>query len=247
MKRIVKSPDRVKFAQQLKSEGYSNQFIADQIGVVECTIRNWLDPEKYEEHKQRAMRWQVQNLDLCYFRIKEKRKLMTQEDRDRQCAKQRQRYASNPNFRSAMRRLSGRYRNTAQGYLSSKIRSATLGWSDRYPAIHKNLMNAVVGMSRDEFTKKLEGNGWIDHVVPLCAFDLSNPQHLVRCMYHSNIRLTSARENMLKGPKIPEGLDIMSLPWVGTEDAIVQATTFISSKLKKIRRDELNHRFTFEI
>jgi transposase len=243
MKRVVKTPDKVRLAEALKREGNSNQFIADRFGVAECTIRNWLDPVKYEEHKTRALRWQGQNMDLCLFRIKERRKLMTQADRDRLSAKQRVRYATNPKFRSSLRKLTQRYRGTAQRYLASRVRSATLGWSDRYPKVHEGLMKAVVGMSLEDFSKKLERDGHIDYVVPICAFDLTNPHHLVRCLYHSNVRLMSDQEN---GSRTEEGLDIMSLPWVKTEDAIIQATTFISKQLKSLRRDELNHRFDFQ-
>jgi hypothetical protein len=96
------------------------------------------------------------------------------------------------------------------------------------------MMEAITGMSREEYTNLFSASGESDHVVPLCAFDLTNPEHVVRAAYHTNVRIIPVRNNQIKGKAIPEGLDIMSLPWSKNPAAIDLAQAFIARQLARL-------------
>lgn len=44
----------------------------------------------------------------------------------------------------------------------------------------------------------------IDHIFPVCAFDLNNPDHIRLCWHPDNLRWLEASENMSKGDKYNE-------------------------------------------
>lgn len=49
------------------------------------------------------------------------------------------------------------------------------------------------------------GSNWhIDHIIPVTAFDLGNPEHVRRCFHFSNLRPLLARENLRKGNRITD-------------------------------------------
>ena len=49
------------------------------------------------------------------------------------------------------------------------------------------------------------GSHWhIDHIIPVTAFDLENPEHVSRCFHFSNLRPLPARENLRKGNRITD-------------------------------------------
>lgn len=82
----------------------------------------------------------------------------------------------------------------------------------------------LLGCSFPEFKRFLErqfrsgmawsnyGDHWhVDHIVPVAAFDLSDPDQLRRCFHFSNLRPLRARENLRKSkrityPQLPLGL-----------------------------------------
>lgn len=233
---MKKNPLAVAQATAMYSEGKTHREIAQHFGISQTTVRQWIDPEYFREHKDRIIRWQKEHKDLVNAYSKERRKGFTQEQRDRHAAKQRQRYINDPKWRENLRRLAIKHRRTEQGYLAGKVRRMTIGHSDRHCPTHQKAMTAITGLTREEFAKRFGGDGHFDHIIPIKAFDLTDPFHLVRCLHPSNLRIVSPRENMLKGPKYDQSIDILSLPWVGTEDAIVQAETFISSQLLRLER-----------
>ena len=110
------------------------------------------------------------------------------------------------------------------------MRVATNSFGGSQVAKSENFMAAVSGLSKDEFQKKFhrpEGHVF-DHIIPVCAFNLLDPEHLVRCCYWQNIRIVPHEVNQEKGEK-HSCADVMSLPWVGTPDALAAAKRFISS------------------
>ena len=56
------------------------------------------------------------------------------------------------------------------------------------------------GMSWENY-----GRHWhIDHIMPVVAFDLNDPQQVRRCFHFSNLRPLSARENLRKNSRITD-------------------------------------------
>ncbi len=211
--------------------------IAEYFGISQSTVRQWTDPEYYARAKWEQTERQKANPEKFNAQCRERRKHFTRERLDKDCERQRKRYAANPKIREQLRQLATKHRNTAQGRISMKIRLATLGHANRFPKIFGPFMQAVTGQTREEFTKRFQDKeGEFDHIIPLCAFDLTNPEHLVRACWKGNVRVIEPRKNQMKGRKVPEGLDIMSLPWVGTQDALVQAQTFISRQLAALEK-----------
>jgi hypothetical protein len=57
--------------------------------------------------------------------------------------------------------------------------------------------------------KFTEGMSWenygkwhIDHIIPCCAFDLTDPQEQLKCFHHTNLQPLWAEDNLKKGDKI---------------------------------------------
>lgn len=94
----------------------------------------------------------------------------------------------------------------------------------------REFMGKVIGKERYEFLGMYQPE-WgkeFDHIIPLSAFDLTNPEHLLRACHHTNIRYISASENRSKQAKVLPGTDIMALPRVAGDDALMAARIFIS-------------------
>lgn len=61
----------------------------------------------------------------------------------------------------------------------------------------------TTGMTWDSYGPK----GWhMDHIIPVCSFDLSNPDEVARCFRYTNIQPLWAEDNAAKGSKIPQEL-----------------------------------------
>lgn len=77
--------------------------------------------------------------------------------------------------------------------------------------------NELLGCSYVEARRWIEakfkrGMGWhntgeweIDHVIPIAAFDLSNPAHIARVNHYSNLQPLWKHENRAKSDRIPVG------------------------------------------
>jgi transposase len=231
-----RTAENIEKAKAMDAQGMSRRAIGEVFGVTEGAIRCWLDPEQYAAKKARIAQWQRDNPDKLSAYQKERRKHFTREQLDRECAYQRRRYRDIPAVRERLRGLAAQYRRTAQGRLALKVRLMVLGYSNRFPLLFGPLMAAITGLTREQFAARLAGEGEIDHIVPVCAFDLTDPEHLVRCNHPSNIRLVSSQTNQRKGGKVPAGLDVMTLPWSGNPDALAQAESFISRQLARLDR-----------
>lgn len=56
------------------------------------------------------------------------------------------------------------------------------------------------GMSWDNWTT----DGWhIDHIVPLCSFDLTDPEQLKKACHYTNLQPMWAEDNLKKGRRYP--------------------------------------------
>ena len=231
-----KTPERIEQAKALYSEGKTHAEIASVFGISQTTVRQWIDPEYYATHTRRALDWQKRNSELINTRQSIRARTASPEQRQKRNEQQRLRYTQSPTYRATLRRLQDKYGLTAQGTLARTVRQLSHGHADRHSPIHTAFMTAATGMARTEYTERFKGDGVFDHIIPLCAFDLTNPDHLLRALHPTNLRLVPAAVNMEKGKKIPADLDIMALPWIRTEDALTQAQTFISMRLAKLER-----------
>jgi len=60
------------------------------------------------------------------------------------------------------------------------------------------------GMSWENYGK----NGWhLDHIIPLSAFDLTDPEQLKIACHYTNIQPLWARDNLVKSNKIPNNME----------------------------------------
>lgn len=76
---------------------------------------------------------------------------------------------------------------------------------------------SLLGCTFEDFRRNIErqflrgmnwknyGSHWhIDHIIPVTAFDLGNPEHIRRCFHFSNLRPLLAQENLRKGKRITD-------------------------------------------
>lgn len=234
--KISRSPDSVARARDLYLSGMTHREISAQFGISQTTVRQWIDDGYYREHKALAARWQIDHPDQVKSILSRHRAGWPAWKREMYNAVQRRRYSDIPGVRENHRRLAKKYRETAQGYISQKIRVIALGHADKGGPLFSDFAAAVTGLSRADFSDRFGGEGEFDHVIPLIAFDLTNPDHLVRAMHPSNIRVIPRRENQRKGGRVAGAPDILSLPWVNCPDALVRAEAFIARCLSTLER-----------
>lgn len=222
-------------AKAMRAEGKSLNEIGRVIGRNESTIRVWLDPVKYAAHKAKAIRWQAEHKDRVNELQRKRNREITDEGRARRAAYARRQYATKPEVRERLRMHAAKRRRTGQGYIEGKVRQITLGHADRMAPTFTGLMEAATGMSRDQFSALMAGEGNIDHIVPIVAFHLIDPTHLLRCLHPSNVRVISREENQRKGDSGRE-VDIEALPWINTPDSMARAEIFILRCLNRCGR-----------
>lgn len=76
--------------------------------------------------------------------------------------------------------------------------------------------NRLVGCDADELMEHLKskftegmsfdnyGDWHMDHIIPCCAFDLTNPEEQYKCFHYTNIQPLWAKDNEKKGGKLPD-------------------------------------------
>lgn len=127
-------------------------------------------------------------------------------------------------------RKSKQYHGSRQRQLYLRIRVSLCQYAGGNTSGNKGFMRAITGLTIEQFREKFKrvDGMTFDHVVPCSAFDLTKPEHVVRACYWENIKLLPKSENERKSDSVPVGLDIMSLPWVGTNEALLAAWRFIT-------------------
>lgn len=233
-----RTDEKINRVKELREQGKTLMEIGFEFGVGESTVRLWLmSPEEYAKKKSEAVAWQRENKSLVNQRQREKVVNRSREQKDKVNTYARLRYAMSPKMRDLMRAASKRNRRTAQGAIAQRIRIANLSYADRMAPCHMAFMEAVTGLSKKNYTRRFgyEPGTEFDHIVPICAFDLTNPEHVVRCCYWKNLRVVPVKENQYKSDNGRE-IDVITLPWVGTKEALAAANLFITKVLKKLDR-----------
>lgn len=230
MKSTKRTPENISEAIRMEQAGDSRRVIAEKFGISQTTVRQWIDPAYYRAQVAATLLRQKTNPP------KQKRWCdLTQEQRDIRNAWQRKHYASSPEFRARMNQYGALYRSRPQGAMASRVRRATLGYAGRCSPIWLPFMRSVTGLTQQQFTIRFQGEGDFDHIIPLIAFDLCDPQQLVRACYIGNIHLIPRAINQSKGDT-GRDYDVMSLPWIETDLALMLADTMISRVLVKLNR-----------
>lgn len=108
-------------------------------------------------------------------------------------------------------------------------------------AIHKYLgISHLVyrGYLQSQFTSSMSwdnyGKEWqIDHIVPMCLFDLNDPKEIALCWCLDNIRPIRTQENRLKGAAIEASYFILLNKQPINEQDFAQLTNRINGYLYK--------------
>jgi hypothetical protein len=156
------------------------------------------DPANKERIKKQKTRYYKENFHI----IKKGRAIYYQKNKDR--------------FRERRRKYEQRqYQTNPQFALSSKIRSR-IRISIKKANVQKSTRTIdLIGCSYEFLRKHIEnqfreGMAWdkpnsfhIDHIRPLCSFDLSDNQQLKSACHWSNLQPLYPKENWKKGTKMP--------------------------------------------
>lgn len=219
----------------MRAEGKSLNEIGRCLGRDGTTISCWLNPEKYARHKANALRWQAEHKEHVNVRQRERNRNLSDEGRARRAAYARRQYATKPEVQERLAMHAAKRLRTGQGYLELKVRQITLGHADRFAPTFTGLMEVATGMTQEQFSAHLSGDGTVDHIVPIVAFHLIDPAHLLRCLHPSNVRVISREENQRKGDS-GRDVDIEALPWINTPDSMARAEIFILRCLNRCGR-----------
>ena len=107
---------------------------------------------------------------------------------------------------------SSRYKTDAKYKISTLIRGSFKQAFDIYTKNGKIKTIKEYGIDIKAIIEKLgkppqDGRQYhIDHIFPVSAFDLTNPEHIKLCWHPDNLRWLEASENMSKGNKYNEEL-----------------------------------------
>lgn len=115
----------------------------------------------------------------------------------------RQKFHKNVNFKLAANlrsRLNDAIANNRKGGSAVRDLGCSI-WYLKYHLENQFYDNQVTGdkMSWENYT----WNGWhVDHIIPLCSFDLTKRDEVLRACHYTNLQPLWAKENMSKGGKI---------------------------------------------
>ena len=106
----------------------------------------------------------------------------------------RNRYRTDPNFRLRLR-LRTRLNEVVKGRVKAGSAVADLGCSI------EELKKYLERQFQQGMSWANHGQWHIDHVIPLCSFDLSNREQFLKACHFTNLQPLWAEENMSKGAK----------------------------------------------
>jgi hypothetical protein len=117
--------------------------------------------------------------------------------------------------RTRIRAYQRKYRSDTTRHIAHNLRNRLSKFIKKRSG--RSSTESLLGCTFEEFRNYIEaqfirginwknyGSHWhLDHIIPVTAFDLGNPEHLKRCFHFSNLRPLPARENLSKGSKITD-------------------------------------------
>jgi len=134
-------------------------------------------------------------------KIKAYKKVYRKENKEEITAYRRERYKNDPNFK--MRTL-----------LRSRLRKVLKGNTKTGPTMKlvgctvAELWLHIEGLFEPGMTRENNGNGegfWhLDHKIPCCSFDFSDPEQQKICFHYTNLQPLWCKDNLAKGAKYNE-------------------------------------------
>jgi 5-methylcytosine-specific restriction endonuclease McrA len=160
---------------------------------------------------------------------------LSREQKDEYNRRSRERYRNGTVLKEQHRGYQKKRRQDLQCRLQAVIYRMTLGHSARYSPLHTALMEAGTGLSREEFTARFgTPDMTLDHIIPLSAFDLTDPVQFLKAIHPSNLQILTHAENVAKGNTCPE-FDMDGLVYNTNPEALKQAKYFIDKAVNKWR------------
>ena len=114
---------------------------------------------------------------------------------------QRERYKNDPDFKMK-ETLRGRLRLALKGNLKAATTMELIGCTVAELWLH------IEGLFEPGMTRENNGNGegfWhLDHKIPCCSFDFSDPEQQKICFHYTNLQPLWCKDNLAKGAKYNE-------------------------------------------
>ena len=129
------------------------------------------------------------------------KKVYRKENKEKTSAYLRERYKNDPNFK--MRTLlRNRLRKVLKGNLKAATTMKLVGCTVAELWLH------IEGLFEPGMTRENNGNGegfWhLDHKIPCCSFDFSDPEQQKICFHYTNLQPLWCKDNLAKGAKYNE-------------------------------------------
>ena len=159
----------------------------------------------YEENKEKI----AAQHKVYHQENKEQRnarnKVYHEENREKILARKkvyrRERYKNDPNFK-IMGLLRSRLRKVLKGNLKAATTMELVGCTVAELWLH------IEGLFEPGMTRENNGNGegfWhLDHKIPCCSFDFSDPEQQKICFHYTNLQPLWCKDNLAKGAKYNE-------------------------------------------
>ena len=184
-----------------EDEGLTLEELAAEYGVAKQTIQNWISSKRRKASNANAARYQKANPEKY-------RAYLAQYYRDNP---EKWSYECN---RESIRRTQARPVARARVVIRRAVHRLVKFGLNR-PDSHTIAACELVGCSPDELVAHLEGqfkpgmtwdnhgrHGWhIDHIIPLAAADVSDPEQVALVAHYTNLQPLWAKENLSKGSK----------------------------------------------